>query len=192
MHSNPIAAPRAKLHTIKTATKLFVVLILLADPASAQWRVAPTISVGLNYDDNFFLVDDDVSTESVNGWAFEGDARFSYESQLTKFSMTPRLRVNQYDSDLDLDTNSAFFDFDYLYTGQLSRFQFRGNYSDETVRTGERSDIDFEVEDPNDIPADDSGRVLGIEDRQRILLTPSWSYRTGSKSSIGQIGRAHV
>lgn len=184
MPSNFLTAPQLLIRTTSAAAIIIGSITLAAAPASAQWRVAPSVSAGLNYDDNIFLVDDSISTESVSGWALEGDARISYESQLSKFSMTPRLRLNQYDSDLDLDTNSAFFDFDYLYTGQLSRFQFRGNYSDETVRTGERSDIDFDADDPDDIPADDSGRVIGIEDRQRISLTPSWSYRTGSKSSV--------
>lgn len=184
MPSKYLPVPLVKRRTTKAATTVFGILIFMAAPTAAQWRVAPSIGAGLTYDDNFFLVDDNLSTESVNGWALGAEVRFSYDSQLTEFSLTPRLRLDKYDSDLDLDTNSAFLDFDYLYTGQLSQFQFRGSYSDETIRTGERSDIDFDVNDPDDIPSDDSGRVIGTDDRQRIFLAPNWSYRTGDRSSV--------
>ena len=122
--------------------------------------------------------------ESVSGWGLEGDAEISYETQLTKFSLTPRLGLNRYDGNSALDDDWRFLILTICIRGNYRNFRFRGDYADESVRTSERSNIDFETDDPADIPADDSGRVLGIDNRQSVLLVPAWSYRTGEKSTI--------
>ncbi|MDH3512218.1 MAG: hypothetical protein OER85_15305 [Gammaproteobacteria bacterium] len=184
MSSQFSESSRSAGRTLTTAVMVFAILTLSAVPAAAQWRMTPSISAGLNYDDNIRLNTNSLLEESVSGWALEGDARISYDTQLAKFSLTPRLRLNRYDGKSELDSDDVFLDFDYIYTGQLSRFQFRGRYGDESVRTAERSNIDFQTDDPADIPADDSGRVFGTENRQRVLLAPSWSYQTGEKSTI--------
>ena len=171
---------------LTAAVMASMALTVLAVPAAAQqWQVAPTVSAGLNHDDNFFLDADNIAVESISGWGLEAEAKISYDTQLTKFSLTPRLGLYRYDGNSALDDDSAFLDFDYLYTGQKSNFRFRGGYADQSVRNSERSNIDFATEDPADIPADDSGRVLGIDNRQSVLLVPAWSYRTGEKSTIG-------
>jgi hypothetical protein len=179
------------IRVLAIAVLIFGSLILSAAPAAAQWRITPSVSAGINYDDNIRLNNNSLFEESVGGWAIEGDAKFDYETQLTTFSVTPRLRLNRYDGSSELDSDEVFLDLDYLYTGQLSQFAFRGRYGDESIRTAERSNIDFGVDDPADIPVDDSGRVFGAENRQRILLAPRWSYQTGEKSTI-RLGASYL
>jgi long-subunit fatty acid transport protein len=52
------------------------------------------------------------------------------------------------------------------------------------VRTAERADADPDVNDPDEIVGDDSGRVFAVGDRQRFWIMPQWSYNFSEKSSI--------
>lgn len=166
-------------------------LILLPSPGTAQWRVVPSIGVGLQYDDNPSLNTSAIPVSSVHGYLIEADASIIYDSPLTDFSITPTVRLSRYDETSDLDSDDYFLDFDYDYTGQRSRFRFRGTYGDESARTAERSGVDFDVEEPGDIPDDDSGRVLTTEKRQRVQLSPQWSYQTGQQSLV-RIGASYI
>jgi hypothetical protein len=191
MPSQISAEPRTKPQSIVAAVVFFVALILAPPPVEANWSFAPSIGAGLTYDDNVLMNASPIPELSVDGWALDGEVRMSYETQLTRFSLTPRLLLNRYSDNSELDSENGFLNFDYLYTGQLSRFRFRGSYSDETVRTAERSNIDFDAADPADIPTDDSGRVFGIENRQRVFLAPEWSYQTSRKSTV-RLGARYV
>ena len=153
----------------------------------AEWRVAPSIGAGSQYDDNPALFTGSTSSSSVNGYQLEADAVFAYSSPLTDFSLTPRVLLIKYDEFSALDSDDYFLNFKYDYTGQRSRFRMRGAYGDESTRTAERSGVDFQVDDPDEIPDDSSGRVLSTAHRQRVQFVPEWSHQMGQRSlfSIG-------
>ena len=175
---------RTAFHTISYSI-VFLGLSLIASPATnAQWSVTPSIAAGLEYDDNPSLNSGLTSITDVFGYALEADASFSYSSPLTDFSFTPRYLGTKYDEFSELDSNDWLLNLDYLYTGERSTFSFRGSYADEAIRRAERSDVDFDVDDPTDIPDDQSGRVLGSENRQRLQFVPDWYYQIGQRSLI--------
>jgi hypothetical protein len=177
------AIPFKHRHQLVVPIILSVALVFPA-VTQAQWDIAPSIGAGYQYDDNPILIGDTTLGDSVNGYLLEADAEILYNSQLTEFSLTPRVLVSRYDEISELDSEDYFVDLDYLYTGQRSRFRVRGYYGDESTRTAERSGVDFNVDDPADIPDDNSGRVLNTENRQRIQLRPFWSYKMGQRSVL--------
>ncbi len=52
------------------------------------------------------------------------------------------------------------------------------------MRTAERADADPDIDDPDEIAGDDSGRVFAVGDRNRFWILPQWSYQFSEKSSI--------
>jgi hypothetical protein len=151
---------------------------------NAQWRISPTIGLGLEYDDNAALVSESAIDASTSGMNVEADAEFLYASPLSEFRITPRVRINRYDDEPALDSEDYFTDFDYKYTGQRAKFRFRGSFADESVRTAERSDVDWDVDNPSEIPTDDSGQVLSLARRVRAFGAPEWSYQLNQRTGI--------
>jgi hypothetical protein len=173
------------------ATAVVAILVIQPSASWADWDITPSLSAGYEYDDNPSLVPDSDPFESVNGYLIEGDARISYRSPLSSLSLTPRALLRRYDNQSFLDSNNYFLDADYRYTGQRSRFRLRGNFGDEAVRTAERSNVDFNADDPTQIPADDSGRVVPTGNRQRLGVNPEWSYQVGERSRL-RLGAGYI
>lgn len=161
-----------------------IVIGSISTAGAAEWRLDPILRVAGDYDDNPFLsIRTDVE-EDASGTIVEGAARIAYSSERTEFFITPRLRSRQYGSNSDLDSDDQFVDMNWTTRTQSTDIRIRGNYSRESARTGERADTDFDVEDPEDIPDDESGRV-GIRDRrERIVISPSILYRLSDVSSV--------
>jgi hypothetical protein len=178
------ASDRLRNVLIPVLSTIVVVGLVLPPSAFAQWRVEPSIGAGFEYDDNPSLNTGAASGSSVNGYLVEADAAFIYDSPLTDFSVTPSVLIRRYDKSSNLDSDDFFLDLNYSYTGERSQFRVRGVYGDESARTAERAGVDLEIEDPDEIPDDESGRVLGTEKRQRVHLSPEWSYQTGPKSRV--------
>jgi len=189
MHPGPktLISPSAlRQRALQTSVAILAVGLIPVCVHAQQWRVAPELSVGLEYDDNASLIPDSVTIdqESAEAYEIEGAVRLSYETELSEFYLTPLLRISRFDSQPELDADDKFLDFGFTRTGQLSRFRFRGNVSDESIRTAERSDVDFGVDDPDDIPVDDSARVLQTEARQRISVAADFRREVGRRSLI--------
>ena len=174
------------MSTKKHLASLTIVLAISSLPAAhAQWSFEPAISAGFQYDDNLNLNSSPGADTSDESYAVEVEAVIANKSELSEFKIIPRLSWNRFNDFSSLDSDDQFVRFDYSYTGQKSKFRFRGNYSDETVRTAERLDSDLDIEDLIEVPSDDSGVVLGNADRQRIRLLPYWSNQMTQKSLIG-------
>jgi len=174
------------LSGIRRSSILFLLIAVgaISTTEAAEWRIEPILRVGADFDDNPFLSVRTDFEESVNGTIVEGAAKIVYTSQRTDFSITPRIRNRKYDSDTDLDSDDQFLRVNFTARTQSTDFRFRGNYSRESTRTAERADTDFDVDDPSDIPEDESGRV-GIRDRrERLVLQPSILFRMSDISAL--------
>jgi hypothetical protein len=170
---------------------LVIVFLLHGEDVSAQWRITPSLSVGLEHDSNVALSTISDLDVSASGYLLKADAIFTYKSPVSAFIATPSVRFTRYDELSTLDSNDAFLDVRYGHSGQKHDFAFRAQYSDESTRTAERSDVDFDIEDPGEIPSDDSGRLLLTEKRQRIMLDPKWTYQLGQRSRF-VLGARHI
>jgi hypothetical protein len=77
---------------------------------------------------------------------------------------------------------------DFRHETLKGRFRLRGDYNREAVRTAERADPDFDVDDPDDIPIDETGLVLSDARRERFRIAPEWSYDITERLMIGLEG----
>jgi len=152
--------------------------------AAADWRIEPALRLGAEYDDNAILDFRTDLEQEISGYIVEGIARFTYDSQLTDFFATPRVVYRDY-GDTDFDSTDTFFNFNFDRDLQGSNIGIRGSYADELVRTAERSDADLNLEDPDEVPDDDSARVFLRDNRQRLEVVPYYSYRLSNISTLG-------
>ncbi len=169
----------------KIISVIALAIVVAAPAAHAQeWRIEPVLRAGYESDDNANLNILTIEEADISGTLLEGSARFSYNSPTSVFSATPTILDRDYGEE-DFDATEEFFDLRYSYTGQSSRFRFRGSYASELARTAERLDTDFDIEDPDEIPDDTTGLVQIRGDRERIDIFPAYSYQLSDASAIG-------
>lgn len=166
-----------------------LLLVSVAPDARANWHVSPELSVGVEFDDDTRLDDGAGQSNSDTAIGASAEVTFLYDTQLTDFSITPRLRSRWYNDNGDLDSNDQFLGFNFTHDRQKANFRVRGDYSSESVRTAERSDVDFDVDDPGEVPIDDTGRVFDTGKRDRLGLFPEFSYDLTQRTSVAFEGR---
>lgn len=159
--------------------------LAMSNSATAQeWTFEPIISVGAEYDDNANL---DIRTDeevSLSGLLLDVAANAGYSSSTTSFTLQPSALIRKYDES-DFDSDDFFLRSKLSHRAQSSIFRLRTFYSQQAVRTAERANTDLEIEDPDDLDDDDTGRVILTGDRNKLRLTPRWDYRLSGTSSIG-------
>ena len=162
-----------------------VFLFVSADSALAQeWRFEPILKIGGEYDDNATLDPRTDQEVSVSGLLFDARANVRYSSPNTSFLIQPRVTSRNYDDESEFDSDDYFLRSNLRHRFELGTVGFRMNYEDQSVRTGERSDSDLEIEDPDEIVNDDTGRVFRFGSRQKWRVSPYWQYRLSNVSSI--------
>ena len=156
-----------------------------AGPANAQnWDLEPIIKVGAEYDDNADL---DIRTDeevSLSGGLLDLSTKIRYSSENATFLFQPRALIRRYDES-DFDSEDYFMRSDFDYKGQSNTIGFRAFFDEQSVRTAERADSDLEVEDPDDLTDDDTGRTERFGDRTKWRLLPRWDYQVSDISTIG-------
>ncbi len=179
IHSDPFTYWCVPL--VISAASVFAVLAATAVQA-AEWRIEPLIGVAGEFDDNAILTTRTDTEADLSGYIIDASAKFAYASETTKFFITPKLRSRDYGDPL-FDSDDQFLRFDFDHDTQSTNFRLRGSYDRESVRTAERADVDLEIEDPDEIPDDDTGRVLIRDRRDKLRVIPSWTYRVSNVSS---------
>jgi hypothetical protein len=155
--------------------------------ADAQWTFEPEVGVGVERDDNAKLSTRTDDILDVTGFLADGEVRANYESELSNFWITPRIVSRTYDDASEIDSTDYFVDALYRRNTEFNTFRFRLNFEDESARTGERNDTDLDVDDPSDIPDDDTGLVRFEGRRDRLRLRPEWIHRFNEVSSVGAL-----
>jgi hypothetical protein len=158
----------------------------LPDTAGAQgWQLGPVIRFGVESDDNATLnirTDEEVS---LSGLMIDARADVEYSSAKTSFSIQPRVTLRNYPDDPDFDSDDFFVRSDFSHEMQSTTIGFRAFFEQQSVRTAERAVSDPEIEDPDDITDDETGRILRFGDRNKWRISPNWSYEFSRISSIG-------
>jgi len=164
---------------------LIISLGAMSSVEAAEWRFEPVLRIAGDVDDNPFLSTrtDDVETES--GYIAEVSAKIAYASDKSDFFITPTFRSSDYGTGSELNADDQFLNMNFTHNTEYTNFRIRGSYEREAVRTAERADTDFDVEDPDDILEDDSGRVLVQGRRERARIAPSFLYRLSGVSALG-------
>jgi hypothetical protein len=161
-------------------------LVNVLEPAIAgEWRLEPILRAGVVSDDNANLSARSVDEIELDGYLLEGRADITYaQSDKTTFFLQPRAVVRSYPDEPDLESDDLFLRSRFRHRAESSTFGFRFNFDKQTVRTGERGDSDLEIDDPGEIPDDDTGRVGLVGDRYRLRVLPYWNYEFSKVSSI--------
>ena len=158
---------------------------VFADSVQAQdWGFDPVLKIAGTYDDNANLSIRTDQEVELDGYLFEASAVIDYSSPLTTFSVTPRILSRKYEDNPELESDDQFLRSAFRHTMSSSSVVFRLNYDRQLVRTGERADTDLDIEDPDEIEGDDSGRVSIQGRRTKWRFTPNWNYNFSNKSSM--------
>jgi hypothetical protein len=161
-----------------------IAAILTVTPIqAAEWRIEPLIRAAGDFDDNAILTPRTDVDADISGYMIDVSAKFAYASELTTFFVTPQLTWRDY-GDPFFDSNDQFLAFYFDRDTQSSNFRVRGKYDRQSVRTAERTDADLDIEDPDEIPDDDTGRVASSATRETLRLNPDWTYRMSDASSL--------
>ena len=144
----------------------------------------PIVRVGGVYDDNATLnIRTDQEVE-LSGLLFDASAGILYGSDRTNFDFTPRVIVRRFDeSNFDSDDFFLSSAFEHV-AARAGTFGFRTRYDTQTVRTAERATSDLDVEDPDEITEDDTGRVILEGTRDRVRFSPYWNKRLSDVSML--------
>jgi len=174
----------SKSQSVRFASLFAGAAVLLAfGTANAQWNFEPVVKVGGERDDNATLSIRTDDVLDVSGLIADISVRVDYQSALSRFYVTPRLVSRNYKDNPEIDSDDVFVRSEYLYSGQSSDFRIRFDFDEQSVRTAERSDADLDVDDPGDIPDDETGFVSLQDDRRRIRIAPRWNYRFSDATS---------
>ena len=166
------------------AISFVILLATMSAVEAAEWRFEPELRLAGDFDDNAYLSIRTDADESQSGYIAEASAKAAYKSEKTNFDIRPTFRRSDYGSNSDLDSNDGFLDLNFGHETVSGNFRIRGSYDRESVRTAERADTDLDVESPDDILDNDSGRVGVRGERERIRVVPSYLYRLTDASSL--------
>ncbi len=161
------------------ATSFFGVQTVTA----AEWRLEPELRAGYEFDDNAPVIESPSASDEIQGYILEGSATIGYATERTTFDITPTLRSRNYDEEI-FDSDDQFLTLDFNRQGIKSNFGISGNYARESVRTAERAGADPDVDDPDEIFGDDTGRVFLAGRRDRVRIVPHWNYNFSEKSAL--------
>lgn len=173
---------------LSVLSALYIATLAIAPASSAlaqDWRFEPIFKVGGEYDDNATLDPRTDQEVDLSGLLLNARADIYYTAPATSFFVQPRVVSRNYNDDSVFDSDDYFLRSDFRRRMKLSTFGFRANFEQQSVRTGERSESDLEIEDPDEIPDDDTGRTLRFGDRTKLRVTPYWEYQVSNVSSIG-------
>jgi hypothetical protein len=162
------------------------VLFLSGNSALAQeWRVEPTMKVGGEYDDNATLNERTDLEVELEGYLLDLRADIRYRSPKSSLFVQPKFVLRKYPNEPDFDSDDIFLRSNYRYIGAVNTLGVRANYDRQSVRTAERSDGDLEIDDPDEITDNDSGRTFRFGKRDKWRISPYWQYELTEKSTIG-------
>jgi hypothetical protein len=166
---------------------LATAILCSAVPRSAQaqdWRFEPIVRGGAEYDDNGTLAARTDEEVELTGYLIDLWANINYTSPKATFFLQPRAVLRNYPDESEFDTNDYRLVSRFSRQGQSNTIGFRGRFDRQSIRTAERSNVDFEIEDPDEISEDSTGRVFLSGTRNRLRFTPYWDFQWSDVSSV--------
>ena len=186
-----LTMPKAPSRTSRPSLFRIAALVLIlgivpVDAVLAQaWEIRPSLRFGGEFDDNATL---DIRTDEeveLQGYLVDIAADLVFDSPTTRFNIEPRFLLRRYDDEPDFDSDDIFVKSRYNFQGTSNTLGFRLNYDRQSVRTAERLDSDLDIEDPDEIPDNESGRTFRTGEREAVWFSPYWRYQITDTSSIG-------
>jgi hypothetical protein len=178
---------RLQIITVAALAVCFASVFPPRSATAAEWSLGPEAKLSGRYEDNARLSEDGDEDEIWGGaldLALVGERR----TDRTSLSFRPRLYFDRYD-DSDEDSDDQYLDVFFKSKGQRSRFDFRGNLSNEQVRRGEDSSVGFEESELDETDDSTSGRINRRRDRLRWRVRPEYTFSLNQRTRIGAGGQ---
>lgn len=159
---------------------------LASSPAvnAQEWRLQPELRIGGEYDDNARLSTSSEIVQEIDGYLLGASLGVGYATQRTELLFEPRLRSKVYNEEPDVDSDDQFIDFSLSHSTLKGEFGLRSNYARESVRTAERADPDFDADDPEEIPTDDTALLFTTDKRELFRVVPEFEYALTERLSL--------
>ena len=134
---------------------------------AADWEVLPQISVGAYVNDNYTLAPDTVVPVEVEGAQIHAELGLRATTQLTEFSLTPRIESTIFPDDEEWDSDDFYLRLNWNHERERFMAGLRADYSDETTVKSElpSSDDDGGLGEPD---GGDDGIVAVDNNRQKV------------------------
>jgi hypothetical protein len=164
-------------------------LLVISSTQAAEWSLGPEVKVGARYEDNPRLVEDG-SEDDITGGFLDLEAVAARRTETSTFEIRPRLYFDRYDES-DEDSDDQYLDTFFRSRGQRSTFDFRANISNQQVRRGETSSVEFAESELDEEDESTSGRLDRRRDRLRWRVRPEYAFDLTQRTKIG-IGVEYV
>lgn len=151
---------------------------------AAEWSLAPSFGVGVDADDNARLSSRTDQEEEISGFIGSAGLGVNYRSQLYRANFSPLLISRRYPNDSDFDDDDQIVNAGVTRNTRNGAIGMKVKFVRDYVRTGERAGVDFDVEDPDEIDDNDSGRVGARDRRVKWEVQPSWNFTLSDTSRM--------
>jgi hypothetical protein len=150
---------------------------------AADWEVLPVITAGAYANDNYTLSPDTVDPVEVEGAQIKAELALHARTQLTRFSLTPRIESMIFPDEEEWESNDYYVRLDWTHERERFLAGLRADYSDETtVKSELPSDQDGGgLGDPD---GGDGGIVAVDNNRRRVQVRPKVSFELTERSSL--------
>ncbi len=146
----------------------FVCLLLTSGASeAAEWKIDPTLRFRAGYNDNLRMaVNNEISTAEAT---FSPSAVFSVATPTSGISGNLGFDFRRYEEDSDLDDNNASLDVRTFHNMERSRLGL---------------DLGFTKDTTLDSQLEATGLAFDRIPRQRINISPNWSYSIGERTRV--------
>lgn len=151
---------------------------------AADTYVTPQVDLRAEYNDNFRLTPGGAG-DSVNGYIADAQALFGIATPRSDTSIRPRLRLQEYPDEDELQRWEGFLDLRSRYDWQRARLDVLGRYSRQDSYNAETPTGEFDPLAPTDPTNADTGHVLVGETRDRFLFEPEYVFDLTERWEFG-------
>lgn len=184
----PIAGVKRRPRIHRSFAGLAVTLSFLfgyaAPGISAEWTLAPDISVGTIYNDNNRLSE---TGDEIVVWGGFADITGIAErrTELSTTSIRPRIVTSRFPGDEDEDATNLYLDFFNRTRGERHEWDWKGNFARAETLRAQRVDLGTPDPDLDNDEIGETGRVNVRRTRTIARLAPRFIYDVSERTSGG-------
>ncbi len=187
MSSSCRSRGRVQIATSICCATLFTALPI-GSPRAAQTYVQPQVDVRVENNDNWDLAPGGSNDSDVYGYIADLQALLGIATPRSDTSLRPRIRLQEYPDRDDISGFEGFLDLRSTYRWEISDLLLNVRYSHQDLYNAElpRGEEIFDPLDPNfGGDTSESARVIVGEVRDRLRVTPRYTYDVSERLSVG-------
>ena len=176
-------APSRSRAPLRSCVSAALLLAAAGSASAANWEVAPLISGGYRYSDNYRL---SLPEDEIDVSGAEADAQVTFRTvdPRTLFSVTPRVRATAFPSESDEDSTDYFLSSVISDTTPRRSIGAAFDFAREDVVRSELPEAGDDGGDLGDPDGGDSGRSLLRNERDLIVFVPFFNYDLSQRQRL--------